>query len=177
MGRATELLGGDLLSYGISGFAVIMIGMTYFLMRTEFKRDDPRPIALKTIWMFMGLSFMAMIVVGFFSVPVTHENRMLTEDVNELAVDVSALMAELKRSEFAISQLVDEIKADSPSKPDKINPKDSYTLDTYVDYSKFIAPKVYSPSELNDSIRKDIKSNAQVLLQQNRTVRDHRKDN
>ena len=71
MENIVEMLGGNLLSYGVSGFALLMIGFTYYLMNSELKREEPRKIAIKTIWMFMGLVLLSTVVVGFFSLPIS----------------------------------------------------------------------------------------------------------
>ncbi len=166
MENVVDMLGGKLLSYGVSGFALLMIGFTYYLMKTELKREEPRQIAVKTIWMFMGLVILSTLVVGFFSLPLANKNEELNDEVNNLTVDMSKLMAMLTKYEYALNDLA--YKLDNAKDPSPVGPprpprfNGPITLDTsliakYVDYSKLTMPKTYKVQEVNASVKDKLK--------------------
>ncbi|WP_282148920.1 hypothetical protein [Algibacter lectus] len=167
MENIIETLGGELLSYGVSGFALIMISLTYYLMRSELKREEPRSIALKTIWGFMILVLISTVTVGFFSLPVASENDKLSSEVNELTSDMSHLIGMVTDYEYTINKLVDilvknGIEGDEKP-PVRPNPRfdgsiSNYeALSKYVDISKIQPIRAYKIEEVNDSISKEVK--------------------
>jgi len=177
MENIIDTMGGKLLSYGVSGFALLMIGFTYYLMRNELKRDLPRHIAIKTIWMFMGLVILSTVVVGFFSLPLADKNDELNEEVNGLTTDVSQLMEMLTKYEYALNDLaykLDNVNKTNPTAPPKLHGKKP-TLNTtllakHVDFSKIIIPKEYkavNAVDLDASKRKELKNAVQYKLSTN----------
>ncbi len=176
MENIVDMLGGKLLSYGVSGFALLMIGFTYYLMKSELKRDLPRPIAIKTIWMFMGLVILSTIVVGVFSLPLAQKNNELNEEVNSSAVDLSKLMVRLAQYEYALNDLL--IKLDNAKDPNPKNPTippkfdgtlmlDTLLIAKYVDFSKVTLPKEYTKEDINKSTRIKLKQEVNNKLNRN----------
>ncbi len=175
MENIVDMMGGKLLSYGVSGFALLMIGFTYYLMRSELKRDLPRHIAIKTIWMFMGLVIVSTVVVGFFSLPLADKNEALNEEVNGLTTDMSQLMEMLTKYEFALNDLASKLENGNKTNPTTTPPKydgkkpalDTKLIARHIDFSKITIPKEYQAvkaAELNDSARKQLKNNVQYKL-------------
>lgn len=171
MENVLDIMGGKLLSYGISGFALLMIGFTYYLMKTELKREAPRSIAIKTIWMFMGLVILSTVIVGFFSLPLANKNNELNDEVNALTVDMSQLMVMLTKYEYALNDLaykLENVSKPNPTKPPKYD-KDKFKLNTmlvakHVDLSKVVIPKTYKADQLNESVRKQLRNDVELKL-------------
>ncbi len=109
MNEIIEMLGGKLLSYGVSGFAVIMIGLTYYQMKSEFSREEPRKIVLKTIWMFMGLVMLSTIAVGFFTLPIANKNKQLEKETTTQTGDLAYLLDILAKKDKNIKLLETEL--------------------------------------------------------------------
>ncbi len=161
-----DMMGGKILSYGVSGFALLMIGFTYYLMKTELKRELPRSIAIKTIWLFMGLVILSTIVVGVFSLPIANKNEVLNKEVNALTVDMSKLMGMLIKYEYALTNLahkLDNVNKTNPKKPPRYNSKkpvlNTKIVTRHVDFSKVRIPKEYKISkaaELSNATRKQL---------------------
>ncbi|MCK8479010.1 hypothetical protein [Psychroserpens algicola] len=174
MDNLLESLGGELLSYGVSGFALIMIGLTYYLMRSELKREEPRSIAVKTIWGFMTLVLVSTAIVGFFSLPIANENDELSAEVNTLTSDMSQLLAMVTQYEVAINQLVETLEDNNvrgdnnpPTRPNTdirgvlaSNP----SVFRYVDYSRIQPVRTYQIQDVNDSISTQVREQAERTL-------------
>ena len=138
-----EMMTGKLLSYGVSGFALLMIGFTYYLMRSELKREVPRNIAIKTIWMFMGLVILSTVAVGFFSLPLANKNDELKKEVNGLTSNMSELMSLITKYEYGYKNVVYKLE--------KVNgrSRSRWTRELatkYVDFSKAPKRKKYRKS-------------------------------
>ncbi|CAM1340424.1 hypothetical protein [Tenacibaculum amylolyticum] len=168
-----DILSEKLLSYGISGFALIMIVLTYRLLQAELKREAPRPIATKTIGMFMGLVLIATVVVGFFSVPIANKNDQLSTEVNDLTINISKLLQMLTKYETTINKLsykIEKLQGKTPPKnPPKVNGTfvlDANILKKHVDFSKIQPAKKYQIQNLNETLRKEIKKDALRKLDQ-----------
>ena len=57
----------NILQVGLSGFAFLVILMSYFLLKAEQKRDgEPRPGILKSTNRFMWLTILFVLIVGGF---------------------------------------------------------------------------------------------------------------
>ncbi len=136
MENMVDMMGGKLLSYGVSGFALLMIGFTYYLMRSELKRDIPRNIAIKTIWMFMGLVILSTVAVGFFSIPLADKNEELKKEVNGLTSDMGELMNLITKYEYGFKKVVYTLEKANGRSRSKWNRE---LVTKYVDFSK--APK------------------------------------
>lgn len=172
MENLIESLGGELLSYGVSGFALIMIGFTYYLMRSELKREEPRRIAIKTIWGFMTLVLVSTAIVGFFSLPVANKNDELTNEINELTSDMSKLMGLVTQYQYAITRLVKKLENNNRNpKPTKPYPGtrpdfDATILNKYFDVSKMLPIKTYKIEQIDELLRKKVKKDAKLMLNQ-----------
>ncbi|MEM8762380.1 MAG: hypothetical protein AAGD88_01115 [Bacteroidota bacterium] len=173
--ESLDLLNGNLLSYGISGFALIMIGLTYFQIRTELKREKPRPIAIKTIWMFMGLVILSTVVVGFFSIPMANTNSRLRSEVDDLTINMGQLTGLLSQYEYALNELAAKLEGQdnpstpTPTKPGKFNWGSATMLDKaiigqHLDLQLLSIPDKIGREQLNDSIRTAILSTAELKL-------------
>lgn len=159
MDNIVEMLGGKLLSYGVSGFAVIMIGLTYYQMKSEFNREVPRKIVLKTIWMFMGLVMVSTISVGFFTLPIANKNKQLVTETNTQTGDLNYLLNILSEKDKNIKLLETELtrhkriiaklnsRAPRPIAVRAKIPK--------LDYKKFKAIKINKTNKIK--IKKDVK--------------------
>jgi len=173
MENIVDMMGGKLLSYGVSGFALLMIGFTYYLMKTELKRDLPRHIAIKTIWMFMGLVILSTIVVGFFSLPIANKNDELNDEVNSLTVDMSKLMGMLTNYEYALNDLaykLDNVNKPTPTKPPKYDGKTKLNeklVAKYVDFSKLATPINYKAVELDEAEKNKLRQDVRYKINAN----------
>lgn len=56
-----------ILGYGLSGFAFLLMFFAYMLLRQVISKQTQNTMIIKSIWGFMGLSFILTIVIGIFS--------------------------------------------------------------------------------------------------------------
>ena len=56
-----------ILGYGLSGFAFLLMFFAYMLLRQVISKSTQSQMIFKSIWGFMGLSFILTIVIGIFS--------------------------------------------------------------------------------------------------------------
>ena len=56
-----------ILGYGLSGFAFLLMFFAYMLLRQVITRQTQNKMIFKSIWGFMGLSFVLTIIIGIFS--------------------------------------------------------------------------------------------------------------
>lgn len=56
-----------ILGYGLSGFAFLLMFFAYMLLRQVINKSSQSGMIFKSIWGFMGLSFILTIVIGIFS--------------------------------------------------------------------------------------------------------------
>lgn len=170
MDNISSVFNGQLLSYGISGFALMMIGLTYYQIRIELNRDEPRKIAIKTIWMFMGLVLLSITVVGVFSVPTANKNEDLKAQVDSLTINISELVTLITNYEYAMNELAYKLDRKTnpktsthpPLKPPRNIKKggksalDLVVVGRYFDFKKLNTSNPKKKIKLNDSIRKNI---------------------
>ncbi len=58
----------EILKIGLSGFAFLMMWLSYLLLKAEQKREqDPRPGFIKAIYVFMALSFSFAVLVASYA--------------------------------------------------------------------------------------------------------------
>ena len=56
-----------ILGYGLSGFAFLLMFFAYMLLRQVISKGSQNKMIYKSIWAFMGLSFLLTICIGVFS--------------------------------------------------------------------------------------------------------------
>ncbi|HET6766745.1 MAG TPA: hypothetical protein VFH08_05085 [Chitinophagaceae bacterium] len=56
-----------ILGYGLSGFAFLLMFFAYMLLRQAINKSTQNKMIIKSIWAFMGLSFLLTITIGVFS--------------------------------------------------------------------------------------------------------------
>jgi hypothetical protein len=56
-----------ILGYGLSGFAFLLMFFAYMLLRQVITKQTQNKMIFKSIWGFMGLSFVLTIIIGIFS--------------------------------------------------------------------------------------------------------------
>lgn len=56
-----------ILGYGLSGFAFLLMFFAYMLLRQVINKSTQNKMIIKSIWAFMGLSFLLTITIGVFS--------------------------------------------------------------------------------------------------------------
>lgn len=56
-----------ILGYGLSGFAFLLMFFAYLLLRQVISKENASTMIFKSIWAFMGLSFLLTVSVGVFS--------------------------------------------------------------------------------------------------------------
>ncbi|UGU16051.1 hypothetical protein LS482_20535 [Sinomicrobium kalidii] len=176
MNDITSIITDKILSYGISGFAFVLVVLTYFMMRSEFHREAPRKIVIKTIWFFMGLVLFSTVMVGLFSVPVASNNSKLRGEVDTMTVDMAQLTELTENYESAINELAamlekksgtgDSDIGENPKKPDR-DKIDQYALNKDLINKYITLDKLTVPDReyiLNDSTRTAIKKAARHKL-------------
>ena len=74
-----------ILGYGLSGFAFLLMFFAYMLLRQVISKGSQNKMIYKSIWAFMGLSFLLTICIGVFSF-VTGDYKKKELEKNETTI-------------------------------------------------------------------------------------------
>jgi len=74
-----------ILGYGLSGFAFLLMFFAYMLLRQVISKGSQNKMIYKSIWAFMGLSFLLTICIGVFSF-VTGDYKKKELEENETTI-------------------------------------------------------------------------------------------
>jgi hypothetical protein len=103
-----------ILGYGLSGFAFLLMFFAYMLLRQVINKSSQSGMIFKSIWGFMGLSFILTIVIGIFS--------YMTGDYKK--EELASNEVTIKKQETNIGALTDvsnlkgiAVETGSPDKP------------------------------------------------------------
>ena len=81
-----------ILGYGLSGFAFLLMFFAYMLLRQVISKSTQNQMIFKSIWAFMGLSFLLTICIGVFSyVTGDYKKRELAENVETIKTQQGGL--------------------------------------------------------------------------------------
>lgn len=87
-----------ILGIGLSGLVFLLTVMSYFIIKKEQERELIRPLLIKTVFGFMAINILAILIVGIFSLPLMKEN-------SELSQQKTMLETEKKHSALLIDSL------------------------------------------------------------------------
>jgi len=94
-----------ILGYGLSGFAFLLMFFAYMLLRQVINRSSQNKMIFKSIWAFMGLSFLLTICVGVFSyVTGDYKKKELAE--NEVTIQKQQTGLEVFKNDQKLDSLV-----------------------------------------------------------------------
>ena len=77
-----------ILGFGLTGLSILFVFLGFILMRKEQDKPTPRPIIIKTIWMYMGLCVLMSVVVGgftLFNTKLEEKNAQIQQKQKEIA--------------------------------------------------------------------------------------------
>ena len=81
-----------ILGYGLSGFAFLLMFFAYMLLRQVISKSTQNQMIFKSIWAFMGLSFLLTICIGVFSyVTGDYKKKELAENVETIKTQQGGL--------------------------------------------------------------------------------------
>lgn len=145
-----------LLSFGISGFCIALVIMSFRLIQTEQKRDNPRNSILISIYVFMGINFLNLVVVGFLGLPAIGRNDKLQHEnfQKQQALDVKDSEIQLVQSVRGLDSIEEKTKSGS------LNENDKSKIDNYVmaidslalNYAKAGSSKADSVQQIRETL-------------------------
>lgn len=101
-----------ILGYGLSGFAFLLMFFAYMLLRQVINKSTQNKMIIKSIWAFMGLSFLLTITIGVFSfVTGDYKQKELAE--NEVTIETQRNGLEILNADQKLDSLVKKAIADN----------------------------------------------------------------
>ena len=101
-----------ILGYGLSGFAFLLMFFAYMLLRQVINKSTQNKMIIKSIWAFMGLSFLLTITIGVFSfVTGDYKQKELAE--NEATIETQRNGLEILNADQKLDSLVKKAIADN----------------------------------------------------------------
>jgi len=105
-----------ILGYGLSGFAFLLMFFAYMLLRQVISKSTQNQMIFKSIWAFMGLSFLLTICIGVFSyVTGDYKKKELAENVETIKTQqggLEVLKADQKLDSLVKNAVVTNIEND-----------------------------------------------------------------
>lgn len=84
-----------LLSFGISGFCVILMILAYNLIRQIITSGNQNPTVVRLIYAFMAINLLNVVIVGFLGLPAISRNQKLMADNIETKQELRVKQKEL----------------------------------------------------------------------------------
>ena len=106
-----------ILGIGLSGLVFLLTVMSYFIIKKEQERELIRPLLIKTVFGFMAINILAILIVGFFSLPLMKENSELSQQKTMLEKEKehSALLIDsLNKTQELLLSISDKKQNTSP---------------------------------------------------------------
>jgi hypothetical protein len=150
-----------ILSLGISGFCFLLVIMSFKLISDEQKKDNPRSVILRAIYVFMLVNFLNVIVVGFLGLPAISQNIKLKEENLD-----GKQKLEVKDNELKVIQNANDFDLIiDTANPSSLSDKQIKKAENYVQsldslagsYSTAGSPKADSINDFKAIISKQIK--------------------
>jgi hypothetical protein len=94
-----------ILGYGLSGFAFLLMFFAYMLLRQVISKSTQNQMIFKSIWAFMGLSFLLTICIGVFSY-ITGDYKKKELQENEVTIQKQQNGLEVLKYDQKLDSLV-----------------------------------------------------------------------
>ena len=94
-----------ILGYGLSGFAFLLMFFAYMLLRQVINKSIQNKMIFKSIWAFMGLSFLLTITIGVFSF-ITGDYKQKELSKNEATIKTQQNGLEILNADQKLDSLV-----------------------------------------------------------------------
>ena len=101
-----------ILGYGLSGFAFLLMFFAYMLLRQVINKSTQNKMIIKSIWAFMGLSFLLTITIGVFSF-ITGDYKQKELANNEATIKTQQNGLEILNADQKLDSLVKKAIADN----------------------------------------------------------------
>lgn len=101
-----------ILGYGLSGFAFLLMFFAYMLLRQVINKSTQNKMIIKSIWAFMGLSFLLTITIGVFSF-ITGDYKQKKLADNEATIKTQRNGLEILNADQKLDSLVKKTIADN----------------------------------------------------------------
>lgn len=101
-----------ILGYGLSGFAFLLMFFAYMLLRQVINKSTQNKMIIKSIWAFMGLSFLLTITIGVFSF-ITGDYKQKELADNEATIKTQQNGLEILNADQKLDSLVKKAIADN----------------------------------------------------------------
>lgn len=101
-----------ILGYGLSGFAFLLMFFAYMLLRQVINKSTQNKMIIKSIWAFMGLSFLLTITIGVFSF-VTGDYKQKELANNEATIKTQQNGLEILNADQKLDSLVKKAMAEN----------------------------------------------------------------
>ena len=125
-----------ILGYGLSGFAFLLMFFAYMLLRQVINKSTQNKMIIKSIWAFMGLSFLLTITIGVFSF-ITGDYKQKELENNEATIKTQQNGLEILNADQKLDSLVKKAIAENiMNNPEKAEA-------TKVAHAQYIIPHHY----------------------------------
>ena len=101
-----------ILGYGLSGFAFLLMFFAYMLLRQVINKSTQNKMIIKSIWAFMGLSFLLTITIGVFSF-ITGDYKQKELESNEATIKTQQNGLEILNADQKLDSLVKKAIAEN----------------------------------------------------------------
>lgn len=101
-----------ILGYGLSGFAFLLMFFAYMLLRQVINKSTQNKMIIKSIWAFMGLSFLLTITIGVFSF-ITGDYKQKELADNEATIKTQQNGLEILNADQKLDSLVKKAIAEN----------------------------------------------------------------
>lgn len=101
-----------ILGYGLSGFAFLLMFFAYMLLRQVINKSTQNKMVIKSIWAFMGLSFLLTITIGVFSF-ITGDYKQKELANNEATIKTQQNGLEILNADQKLDSLVKKAIAEN----------------------------------------------------------------
>jgi len=101
-----------ILGYGLSGFAFLLMFFAYMLLRQVINKSTQNKMIIKSIWAFMGLSFLLTITIGVFSF-ITGDYKQKELANNETTIKTQQNGLEILNADQKLDSLVKKAIAEN----------------------------------------------------------------
>lgn len=101
-----------ILGYGLSGFAFLLMFFAYMLLRQVINKSTQNKMIIRSIWAFMGLSFLLTITIGVFSF-ITGDYKQTKLADNEATIKTQQNGLEILNADQKLDSLVKKAAAEN----------------------------------------------------------------
>jgi hypothetical protein len=151
-----------ILGYGLSGFAFLLMFFAYMLLRQVINKSTQNKMIIRSIWAFMGLSFLLTITIGVFSF-ITGDYKQDKLASNEATIKTQQNGLEILNADQKLDSLVKKAAAENmANSPEKLE-------ETKMAYDKIIA-ELESKLDSSNATTEDKRKFETLKVETNKTL-------